>query len=350
MLEPERHKRCPAAPVGRRSSLRAIILCGFSAFLALIAMASPAAAAPGDPGSEGSTPSLAQVLDETARAYLDAQAVLDASKTRQSALTKQLTIVETQLALANASVSSIASAAYRSGGLRTAAALLSSTSPDSFVERATSVDWLTRYSDQQLRHLNKLKREQGTAKAAIDAEVALQQKQFDVLAKQKDAAERALAAAGGRAIGGFVSATSPAARPAPRLPNGSWAAERCIVDDPTTTGCLTGRTLHAYNEAKRNGFDRFAGCYRSGGPYEHPKGRACDFSVQRSGFGGTATGEAMAYGSNLAMFFVRNANALGVLYVIWYQKIWHPGTGWRTYGGCCDPASRHTNHVHLSVY
>jgi hypothetical protein len=58
----------------------------------------------------------------------------------------------------------------------------------------------------------------------------------------------------------------------------------------------------------------------------------------------------MVYGSNLAMFFVRNANALGVLYVIWYQKIWHPGTGWRTYGGCCDPASRHTNHVHLSLY
>jgi hypothetical protein len=39
-----------------------------------------------------------------------------------------------------------------------------------------------------------------------------------------------------------------------------------------------------------------------------------------------------------------------VLYVIWYRQIWLPGSGWRSYTGCCGPSAEHTNHVHLSVY
>ena len=84
--------------------------------------------------------------------------------------------------------------------------------------------------------------------------------------------------------------------------------------------------------------------------YEHPKGRACDFSTQYQGFGGVATGEARLYGNNLAAFLVRNADRLGVLYVIWYKQVWFPATGWRTYTlAAGDPSSDHTNHVHLSV-
>jgi peptidoglycan DL-endopeptidase CwlO len=57
------------------------------------------------------------------------------------------------------------------------------------------------------------------------------------------------------------------------------------------------------------------------------------------------------YGNNLAAFFVRNANQLGVLYVIWFEQIWTPATGWRGYsGGRGDASSDHTNHVHLSLY
>jgi len=60
--------------------------------------------------------------------------------------------------------------------------------------------------------------------------------------------------------------------------------------------------------------------------------------------------EARRYGNDLAAFFVRNADRLGVLYVIWYRQIWLPANGWRSYGGSYgDPSSDHTNHVHLSV-
>jgi hypothetical protein len=44
-------------------------------------------------------------------------------------------------------------------------------------------------------------------------------------------------------------------------------------------------------------------------------------------------------------FLVRNADRLGVLYVIWNRQIWFPATGWKSYRG----ASAHTDHVHVSM-
>jgi hypothetical protein len=39
-----------------------------------------------------------------------------------------------------------------------------------------------------------------------------------------------------------------------------------------------------------------------------------------------------------------------VLYVIWFERIWLPSSGWKAYTrGNGDPSSDHTNHVHLSV-
>ena len=63
-----------------------------------------------------------------------------------------------------------------------------------------------------------------------------------------------------------------------------------------------------------------------------------------------AGGEDKTYGDNLAAWFVENASALGVMYVIWYNRYWDPAQGWIAYtGGGGDPSSDHTNHVHLSL-
>ena len=170
------------------------------------------------------------------------------------------------------------------------------------------------------------------------------------MTRRKEAAEKALReAGGGQSTSGFAG-TSAQAAPAPRNADGSWPAESCSINDPTTTGCITPRTLHAMNEAKAAGFTRYVSCHRDGGGGEHPKGRACDFSAQAGGFGGTATGGDRTYGNNLAAYFVNNANRLGVLYVIWFRQIWLPGSGWRAYSGSGSPAADHTNHVHLSEY
>ncbi len=103
-------------------------------------------------------------------------------------------------------------------------------------------------------------------------------------------------------------------------------------------------------EAKKDGFTRFVSCFRPQGSGEHPKGRACDFAADKNGFGGDATGSSKTYGNRLADYFIANASRLGVLYVIWFRRIWLPSSGWKSYSGAGgDPSSDHTNHVHLSM-
>jgi hypothetical protein len=138
--------------------------------------------------------------------------------------------------------------------------------------------------------------------------------------------------------------------PEPESYNGS-GDEGCTEDDPTTSGCLTPRTLHMYNETKEAGFDHYVSCYRSGGSGEHPLGRACDWAADESGFQDEdATGDDKTYGDQLAAWYVNNADTLEVEYVIWYNEFWSPSSGWKSYtGGNGDPASDHTNHVHVSM-
>ena len=109
-------------------------------------------------------------------------------------------------------------------------------------------------------------------------------------------------------------------------------------------------TLHALEQAQIVGFTRYVACYRPSSFGEHGLGRACDFAAQPDGFGGDAGGDDYDYGQNLAAWFVENADALGVQYVIWYRQIWMPGDGWKSYSGAGgEPNSDHTNHVHLSI-
>ncbi|HEX7745862.1 MAG TPA: hypothetical protein VF462_11440 [Micromonosporaceae bacterium] len=331
------------------------------AILALAVTAAPAGAAtsvvgpasarlaPGDP--EGGSDSLREQLTAAGKGYLDAKAALARSTARQKQLAAHLAEIEKELAERNDTVDELAGAAYRLGRLGPVSALLNSDSPDGFLDRAATLDAVAANENRQVRDLLDTRAQEQRAKAAIENEIRQQQKQMAVMAARKRQAERALAEAGGGAsTAGVSGGGSATADPAPRNPDGSWPAESCSVNDPTTSGCITPRTLHALNEAKQAGFTRFVSCYRDGGSGEHPKGRACDFSAQQVGFGGDATGDDRTYGNNLAAYFIRNADRLAVLYVIWYRQIWLPSSGWKSYSGGGDPSSDHTNHVHLSVY
>jgi len=340
----------------------------------LMVGAAPVSAAPGDP-DEGVEADLHRKLEEASRGYLDARATLEASKQRQVDLTRRLGTVEAQLAAVTPKANEVLAAAYRTGGpVRSASLLLASPSTSSFVDRAASLRVVAVRTERQVRELLALRGQLAGAKRAIDDEVRLQEQQLAVMAKKKADAERALADYGGEPETGPTQPpptqpppTQPppaAGRPNPPRPPGpppgpppaqpapgNGGAERCSVDDPTTNGCLTPRTLHALKQTQAAGFTRFVSCYRSlqdGG--EHPLGRACDFSVTQRGFGGVATGGDRAYGDNLSVYFVNNARPLTVLYVIWFKQIWLPSSGWRAYRrGQGDPSSDHTNHVHLSV-
>jgi hypothetical protein len=327
----------------------ALLVAGVSAPTAAGVAGGPGRVAlePGDP--EGGTPTLREQLDAASRGYLDAKNKLDNSRKRQAQLAALLTGLEADRASRSATVEELAGRAYRLGRLGPVSALLDSDSTDTFVDRATSLTVLASSQNRQVSALTESRDNVARAKAAIDAEVKAQERHLAMMAARKKQAERALAAVSSGSSGGF-SGGSSTATPAPRNPDGSWPSESCSVNDPTTSGCITPRMLHAYQQARANGFTRYTSCYRSSGSGEHPKGRACDFAAERGGFGGVATGEDRTYGNNLAAFFVRNASRLGVLYVIWYRQIWLPSSGWRSYDGGGYPSSDHTNHVHLSVY
>ncbi|MEU9508479.1 hypothetical protein AB0D32_19640 [Micromonospora sp. NPDC048170] len=354
------------APVRRRAARTAALI---ATMLALGAAVTPVTAAPAAataragllaaaPGQdeEGGTPALRAQLEAASKGYIDAKRALDTSAKRQQQLAAQLKTTEVELTARTATVGEIAGAAYRTGRLSVASALLASTSPDGFMDRAAALDAVAAKEDRALRELQQTRDEATRTKLALDGEMREQRKQVTVMANRKEQAERALtvanrkqSAGGGTSPGGTSNKTAKAA---PRNSDGSWPSESCSVNDPTpANGCITPRTLHALNQAKAAGFTRYVSCYRSGGSGEHPKGRACDFAAQKSGFGGDATGGDRTYGNDLAAFYVRNADRLAVLYVIWYRQIWLPSSGWKSYSGANgDPSSDHTNHVHLSVY
>ncbi|WP_320069291.1 hypothetical protein [Micromonospora sp. RTGN7] len=335
----------PIVPSSRRGGQALTVLLVAVALLFGVG-AVPASAEP----NEGGTKQLREALEAAAKGHIEAKAKLDNSKRRQQALTGQLKAVESRLVELTSQVSEVAAQSYRMGRVSAPALLLQSASPESFLRRAAELDVMAQRDSRRLRDLAQARNEATRAKIGIDTEVREQRKQLAALAKKKREAETALAAVSSGSGAGF-SGGSSSAKPAPRDSDGSWPSESCSVNDPTTSGCITPRTLHAMQQAKAAGYKRHVSCFRSGGSGEHPKGRACDFSAATNGFKDeTASGGDKAYGDSLANYYKNNASRLGVLYVIWYRQIWMPNTGWRAYSGSGSPAADHTNHVHLSMY
>ncbi|MEV4658109.1 hypothetical protein [Micromonospora sp. NPDC049301] len=337
----------PRTRLSQRRGRRALFALVAAVALVLAGGAVPAYAEPGEGGSK----KLRDALELTAKGHIEAKAKLDNSERRQTALTGELKSVESRLVELTAQVGEVAAQSYRAGRLTPVSMLLNSANPETFLQRAADLDLMAQRDGRRVRTLTEARQQAQQAKVAIDAEVREQQKQLAVMAKKKKEAEAALAEVSSGSSNGFSGGSSASAKPAPRNPDGSWPSESCSVNDPTTSGCITPRTLNALKQTQAAGYKRHVSCHRSGGGGEHPKGRACDFAAATNGFEDrSATGGDKAYGDSLAAWHVRNANRLGVLYVIWYRQIWHPGTGWRAYSGSGSPAADHTNHVHLSMY
>ncbi|MEV0645944.1 hypothetical protein AB0I28_11840 [Phytomonospora sp. NPDC050363] len=334
--------------IHRRDTAPAMLVAVLVTVLAVL-VNSPAAIA--DPDDEGGTKEMREQLDEAIGNYNDARDALKGSKERQDKLEKQVVEGEEDVKVLTAQVADIAGAMYENGGMSSAKAFLASSTPDDTLDGMVLVSYLGEESAKKIKELTGAREDLEAKVALLDDEIAEQKENVEKMEKERSKAAQAIAAFGGDATTGPTTSDAPAPRPVDRDPNGSLPGEGCSKQDPTNpSGCLTPRTLHNLEETEIAGWSRFVACYRGGSFGEHPQGRACDFSVTPGGFGGEAYGEAKAYGDNLAGWYVEHADALGVLYVIWYRKIWMPGQGWTTYDGAGgEPNSDHTNHVHLSV-
>ncbi len=314
----------------------------------LVSAPVPAHADPDNPdGAPPPSGSLQDQFETATRAWMDAKGRLDTAVAKQQQFRDELAAAKVRLAELSTEVGVVAAAAYRTGPLSTFATMLDSTSPDDFVERAAALRQLGRNEDHQLHELLALQDTAAQTQAALDQAVNTAKVQTDELQRRKAQIKQALDVAKGGPTTGVVI-PAPSADPAPRNPDGSWPRESCSVKDPTTSGCLTPRTLHALQQARKAGFNHYTACWRQSTWGQHPLGRACDFAAAAGGFGGIASGSDRDYGNRLAGYFIANASRLGVMYVIWYHQIWEPSVGWHYYHGDGTPSGDHMNHVHLS--
>ncbi|MEV4277239.1 coiled-coil domain-containing protein [Actinoplanes xinjiangensis] len=339
------------------ASPRRWLILALAPLVTAVLVTAPTSPASAEPGGSSSTAQeqeqngdsdalLSDVIENTNRRYVTAKAAVEKSVKAQTQLANQIKQAEGRRDALIPEVDKIAKEQYMTGNLSSIGYLLQANSSGDFLEKAVSLEEINRLHDAKLRELNEALRTIKESKVRLDAEVKQQQQNAAVMKKQKDQATDALALVGGKGVtDGLVVANSPEAAPAPRNSSGGFSAEGCTEKDPTTNGCVTKRTLHMYKEVKKAGFNNFVGCHRDGGPFEHPKGRACDWSLQKSGFSSFDTDKEFKYGNNLMAFLVRNGEELGIYYVIWNKKIWFPANGWSNYHGVSD----HTDHVHVSM-
>ena len=79
------------------------------------------------------------------------------------------------------------------------------------------------------------------------------------------------------------------------------------------------------------------GGYRAGDPGDHGSGKAVDIMVTGS------------RGDEVAAWLQQNAGRLNISYIIWKQRIWHPGGSWQSMSDRGDATQNHFDHVHVSV-
>jgi hypothetical protein len=93
------------------------------------------------------------------------------------------------------------------------------------------------------------------------------------------------------------------------------------------------------------------GCYRPGNDGEHPLGRACDFMLSSGGVMPTAAKIQLGY--QVAAWAQANAARLGIMYIIYRQRIWDIRMGTPNWIQMEDRGSitaNHFDHVHISVF
>jgi hypothetical protein len=283
-----------------------------------------------------------------AKAYADARSRLGAAPAEQQRLSKELTTTNLNLSLQTAQAQEFAAAAYRQGQAGGALAALTVAEPGDLLYRLTAVQMLAQQRDAALANLKAARARVAAQRQAVAKEVVTARAQAASSQVQESKLRALLEKSSGGPTGVVVAA--PSAHPAPCAADGFFPAQSCDQNDPTTSGCLTARTLHMYTQARAAGFTRYTACWRQQSWGEHPKGRACDVAAAVSAFGGVDTGGDRGYGDRLAGWMIGNADRLGVLYVIWHKRIWLPGQGWHAYTTeSGNPNGDHTNHVCVST-
>jgi hypothetical protein len=125
-----------------------------------------------------------------------------------------------------------------------------------------------------------------------------------------------------------------------------------VPESPVIGDSITPRMRTVKDEVDRR-FGPFVdiGCYRAESSGEHPLGRACDFMLSTGGV--LPTTQKVALGYELASWAQAHASQLGIMYIIYRQKIWDirmASAGWVPMEDRGSITANHFDHVHISVF
>lgn len=257
------------------------------------------------------------------------------AKKRAQKAQKSVKKTNKELKEARTNVRDLASAQYKGTGLDPTIEVVMSGEPDQMLNDATLAQHISRNNSERVVDLDDAlsKHEKANDKAEDQLDDA--KDLIDDLEDKRTEVKKKIAKYKKQQIpGGGGSGEVPADAKGPGW-DGATPRMAGIRDD------IVGKFGSPYP----------VGCLRPGDSGEHGSGRACDFMMSAGGASPSATNQQL--GQQIAEYAKNNADRLGVMYVIWEQKIWHsgnPGNGWKPMEDRGSITQNHYDHVHVSSY
>ncbi|GAA3069871.1 coiled-coil domain-containing protein [Streptosporangium carneum] len=236
----------------------------------------------------------------------------------------------------------LAAQRYRSGGLGTLPALMGGTDPATMLNHMALTEQIVNEQDARLQGFAEVRDAFRDARSAAQERAAELRASLEKLDAQKKRTTALIARIKDR-----IDRIYPT--PGLRRADGTWVPQLPGGPDNITPRTRLVRQLIAQRFGPHFGI----GCYRVDGGIagggEHPLGRACDFMLSQGGSMPSAA--ETARGDEIAAWAIKNAQRLGIMYIIYRQRIWHVRSGsWRMMSNRGGVTANHYDHVHISMY
>jgi CII-binding regulator of phage lambda lysogenization HflD len=257
---------------------------------------------------------------ELSRQYRGRLETLSGAESAAKTAAAQVQRLDRQLAAVHRQLARLAAASYMGSAPDQALAVFGGGDPQQVLGRSALVDYLAQQRDAREQQLQQLTVAGERAQEAAQAKVAGLRQMIATLAGQQQRIKRLLA---------------------------QFTPQSPVIGDN-----ITPRMREVRDEVDRR-FGPFSaiGCYRPGSDGEHPLGRACDFMLSSGGVMPTAA--AIQKGFDIAAWAQANASRLGVMYIIYRQRIWDvrmASSGWVPMEDRGSITANHYDHVHISVF
>jgi hypothetical protein len=243
----------------------------------------------------------------------------DAASAAKAALANALRL-RRQLGRAQQEVARLAAASYMGGAQDPMAVILGGGNTQQMLQDAATLQYVTRQRAARERALEQFMAAEQRAGQAARAKMGELRRQVAALAGQRRKVDALMA------------------RFRPQSP---------VIGDNITP------RMRQVKDAIDQRFGPFIaiGCYRPGTFGEHPLGRACDFMLSSGGVMPSASKVQLGY--QIAAWAQANASRLGIMYIIYRQKIWDirmASAGWVPMADGGSITANHFDHVHISVF